>query len=484
VHPSSRRLPATLLLAALVLLAGCAGGFPGGSDGSAVEPTNESPPVASDEPTTATTNGTLEVHFINVRQSVSTLIISPSGETMLVDTGHYRDDGTHVLAYLQRHDIERIDHLVTSHADADHIGGHAAVIDYYETEADGIGTVYDPGIAASTQTYGAYLDAVAAHNVTLYETRAGDAIAFAGVDVAVLGPPEPYLDGNDRNENSLVLQLTYGETSLVLTGDAEADQEGYLVSTYGERLNATILKTGHHGSASSSTPAFLDVTRPQIAVISSAYDSQYGHPHEEVLERLGDRSIPTYWTATHGDVVFTSDGQRVAVATQRNVTTAPTALRDAEPVSVGSTDAVATRDQFTVTETLSVSAGASEEPDDPTRSSTPETTGGIAIVEIQADAPGDDRSNLNGEYLVIANTGDKPRDLSGYQVRDAAGKTYTIPGDVTLAPGDSLTLRTGSGTDTTEMLYWNASGPVWNNDGDTVTVITSDGEPVVEESYS
>ena len=156
MHPSSRRSLAILLLAGLILLAGCASGPSGGSDGPAVEPANESPPVASDEPTAATTNGTLEVHFINVGQSVSTLIISPSGETMLVDTGHYRDDGTHVLAYLQQHDIERIDHLVTSHADADHIGGHAAVIDYYESEADGVGAIYDPGIAASTQTYSAY----------------------------------------------------------------------------------------------------------------------------------------------------------------------------------------------------------------------------------------------------------------------------------------------------------------------------------------
>ena len=472
------------MLAGLVLLAGCAGGLPGGSDGPAVEPPNESPPVASDEPTTVPTNGTLEVHFINVGQSVSTLIISPSGETMLVDTGHYRDDGAHVLAYLQQHDIDRIDHLVTSHADADHIGGHAAVIDYYESEADGIGSIYDPGIAASTQTYGAYLDAVAAHNVSLYETRAGDAIAFAGVDVAVLGPPEPYLDGDDRNENSLVVKLTHGETSLVLTGDAEADQEGYLVSTYGEQLNTTVLKTGHHGSASSSTPAFLDAARPQVAVISSAYDSQYGHPHEETLERLGDRSIPTYWTATHGNVVFTSDDHTLTIATQRNVTTAPTALRAADPVAVGSTDAVATRDQFTATETPSVSTGISKKSDDPARSSTAEATGGIAIVEIHADAQGDDRSNLNGEYLVIANTGDEPRELSGYQVRDAVGKTYTVPAGVTLAPGDNLTLRTGSGTDTPGTLYWNASSPVWNNDGDTVTVTTESGELVVEESYS
>ena len=105
-------------------------------------------------------------------------------------------------------------------------------------------------------------------------------------------------------------------------------------------------------------------------------------------------------------------------------------------------------------------------------------------MEIHADAQGDDRSNLNGEYLVIANTGDEPRDLSGYQLRDAVGKTYTVPAGVTLAPGDNLTLRTGSGTDTPGTLYWNASSPVWNNDGDTVTVTTESGELVVEESYS
>jgi len=484
VHSSSRRLVATLLLVGLVVLAGCAGSLSGESDAPAFEPANESSSVASDEPPSTTTNGTLEAHFISVGQSASTLIISPSGETMLVDTGHYRDDGAHVLAYLRRHNINRIDHLVTSHADADHIGGHAAVVNYYESEADGVGAVYDPGVAASTQTYAAYLDAVAAHNVTLYETREGDTIPFAGVDVAVLGPPEPYLDGNDRNGNNLVVKLTHGETSLLLTGDAETDQEKYLATTYGDQLDTTVLKAGHHGSASSSTSPFLDAARPQVVVISSAYDSQYGHPHEEVLERLGDRSIPTYWTATHGNVVFTSDGRTLTVATQRRAKTAPTAVRDADPVSVGSTDDVVIRDQPTATETPSVKTGTSTEPDDTARSSTPETIGGIAIVEIQADAPGDDRSNLNGEYLVIANTGDGPRDLSGYQVRDTVGKTYTIPAGVTLAPGDNLTFRTGSGMDTPETLYWNASGPVWNNDGDTITVTTESGELVVEESYT
>ncbi|WP_199240787.1 ComEC/Rec2 family competence protein, partial [Halorubrum sp. SP3] len=164
-----------LLVVGIVVLAGCAGAAPGDQ-----APTG---PDTDDETPAGTANGTVEVHYINVGQSVSTLILGPEGETMLVDTGHYNDDGEYVLEYLRRHDVTRIDHLVTSHNDADHIGGNAAVIEYYETEADGIGGVYDPGIAASTQTYAEYLDAVEEHDVTLYETREGDAISFGAVDV-------------------------------------------------------------------------------------------------------------------------------------------------------------------------------------------------------------------------------------------------------------------------------------------------------------
>ena len=258
---SPRKLTTLLIIAGMVVLAGCTGVVPGDPAPADPDPGNGSSPV--------TTNGSVEVHYINVGQSVSTLITSPNGETMLVDTGHYNDDGEHVLAYLQRHDIPRIDHLVTSHSDADHIGGNAAIIEYYETEAAGIGAVYDPGIASSTQTYAEYLDAIETHDVTLYDTREGDTIDFGDVDVDVLGPPDPYLESEDRNENSIVLKLTHGKTSFLLSGDAEDDQEAYLVDEYGSELESTILKAGHHGSASSSSGAFLDAVDPQAVLTSS-----------------------------------------------------------------------------------------------------------------------------------------------------------------------------------------------------------------------
>ncbi|OYR42346.1 competence protein [Halorubrum sp. Ib24] len=481
---SSRGLSRVLLVVCLVALAGCAGaslGDPAPDTGS----TPDTGAATDGGADVAAANGSLEVHFVNVGQSVSTLVVGPDGETMLVDTGHYNDDGEHVLEYLRRHDITRIDHLVTTHNDADHIGGNAAIIDYYETEADGIGAVYDPGIAASTRTYGEYLDAIEAHDVTLYETREGDSIAFGEVDVDVLGPPEPYLENEARNENSVVLKIAHGETSFVLSGDAEDDQEAYLVETYGDELRSTVLKAGHHGSSSSSSEAFVDAVDPRVAVVSSAYDSQYGHPHEEVLRRFADRSVPTYWTATHGDVVFVSDGANVSVRTQRDAPTEPLSLRDGDPVGPGAGGDVVERARIGGGGAVAVTDGGDDADgsggsDDETAADSNRT---LAVAAINADAAGDDRENLNDEYVVFENAGDETLDLSGWTVEDEAGKRYEMPDGVTLAPGETLTLRTGSGTDTETDLYWGAGSPVWNNGGDTVIVENATGDRVLAESY-
>jgi competence protein ComEC len=467
-----------LALALVVLLAGCAAPVSDGP-GSAADG-GDATVTTADAP-----NGTVEVHFVNVGQSVATLVVGPTGETMLVDSGHYNDDGEHVLAYLQRHGIDRIDYLVTSHNDADHIGGNAAVIDHYETEADGVGAVYDPGVAASTQTYGDYLDAVERHGVTLFETRAGDTIPMEGVTVDVFGPPDPYIEGKARNENSIVLKLTFGATSFLLTGDAEDDQEAWLVDEYGDRLQATVLKAGHHGSKSSTSSGLLDDVDPQVTVVSSAYDSRYGHPHEEVLGRLEARDVPTYWTATHGDVVFESDGRAVRVKTQADAPTDPGRLREGDPVAPGTTDDVQPRAVVEARGELATVDATATATDGSTDGTATDggTAGDLRLVEVNADAEGDDRENLNDEYVVLANDGDGPLELSGWTLADEAGHTYTFPDGFTLAAGEQVTVHTGSGTDTATDLYWGAGSPVWNNAGDTVVVRDASGEVVLREGY-
>jgi Predicted hydrolase (metallo-beta-lactamase superfamily) len=463
----------TLAVVLIIVLAGCGGGGVATTD----DPTTTPAPTTTttSAPTPADTNGTLGVHFINVGQSVSTLLVSPTGETMLIDTGHFRDDGEHVLQYLQRHDINRLNHMVVSHNDADHIGGNAAIIEHYETEADGIGAIYDPGIAATTQTYADYLDAVEAYNVTLLETRAGDQIPFEGVDVDVMGPPESYIENEARNENSIVTKFTYGETSFLFTGDAEDDEEAQLVSEYGGALNATVLKAGHHGSKSSTGEGLVSAVNPQAMVISSAYDSQYGHPNEEVLNRLG--STTTFWTATHGNTVLVSDGQQVSVRTQRDAPTDPQQLRNADQVSPGTTDPVEQR------LTLNGVAPVVTDPPLPTVTDGGTPTGVLAVETVHADAAGTESENLNDEYITFTNTGGETLDLSGYTVSDEARHTYMMPEGVTLESDATLTLHTGSGTNTETDLYWGADSPVWNNGGDTITMTDPDGSVILEETY-
>ena len=519
-----------LLLAVVILLAGCSGGDVGSTvtvEGTTDSPTTSAPTVSAptatsttdvqqtapastthqsesnpstqtqtSAATTATTtrtavtsttvseaSGTLKLHFINVGQSVSTLIESPSGETMLIDTGHFQDDGEHVIDYLRDQGITRLDHLVTSHNDADHIGGNAQVIEYFETEADGIGAVYDPGIAAGTQTYEEYLDAVEQYDVQLFEVREGDQLPFEGVDVQVLGPPEPYIENEARNENSIVLKFTHGETSFMMSGDAEDDQEAYLVDNYGSALEATVLKAGHHGSSSSSSPAFLDAVSPQVVVISSAYDSRYGHPTPEVLDRLADRSIPTYWTGTHGHVVFESDGETVSVSTQRAAPTDARSLRDGSATSPETDGEVSVRLTVDGTATATPLPDGGETPTSTQTTTTAPSAGALAVERVHADAAGTERENLNDEYIVFTNTGDSALDLGGWTVRDAADHEYRFPAGTTLDAGATLTLRTGSGTDTTTDVYWNSGSPIWNNGGDTIFVENSEGTLVLEEEY-
>lgn len=145
---SRRRLLVVLAVLGIVVLAGCTGGISDtGMDGATATTGAGEETIAPGATTAPAPEGELSVHLLNVGQGSSTLIIGPEGETILIDTGDWRDDGEDVIAYLEAQGVTRIDHLVTTHPDADHIGGHAAVIEHFETNADGVGgeRYLDPG---------------------------------------------------------------------------------------------------------------------------------------------------------------------------------------------------------------------------------------------------------------------------------------------------------------------------------------------------
>ncbi|MFC4986244.1 ComEC/Rec2 family competence protein [Saliphagus infecundisoli] len=301
------------------------------------ESSNQTPPseneTSSSENETAPSDevdGELEIHHIDVGQADATLIIEPSGETMLIDSGDWRQGGEDVIAYLEEQNVERIDHLVSTHADADHIGGHDAIIEHYETEREGIGAVYDSGVTATSQTYERYLDAIEAHDVELLTVDEGDSFAFGDATVDVLNPPAGD-SGSDKQYNSISLTIEFGEFSYLTTGDAEADAEERMTDEYGAALESDVYQAGHHGSSTSSTQPFMDQVNPDVAIISSAYDSQYGHPSESVLEEYAAREIETYWTGVHGTIVLTSDGADYTLETEHEFSTDAEDLLEEKP---------------------------------------------------------------------------------------------------------------------------------------------------------
>ncbi|ELY52013.1 beta-lactamase [Natronolimnohabitans innermongolicus JCM 12255] len=300
-----------MTVAGLLVLSGCLG-FGLGSDTG----------TADDE-----VAGDLEIHHIDVGQADATLLVTPADETILIDTGDWRPDGEQVIDYLEDEGIDRIDHLVATHAHADHIGGHAAVIEHVEEHGDGVGAAYDSGVVHTSQTYDNYLDAVEEYEVTLFEVAEGDTLPLEGdsLEATVLNPPEGD-SGTDFHYNSVTLLVEYDEFAYLTTGDAEADAEQRLVDDRGDDLDAEGYQAGHHGSSTSSTEPFLDAVDPEITVISSALESQYGHPDDEVLESFADRGVETYWTAVHGDVVLTTDGSETSVTTEHEEPTEPETL--------------------------------------------------------------------------------------------------------------------------------------------------------------
>jgi competence protein ComEC len=283
-----------------------------------------------DNATTAIPAGTLEIHHIDVGQAESTLLITPSNETILIDTGDWQDEGETVIDYLDGLGIERIDHLIGTHPHADHIGGHAESIAHYEQTRDGVGNIYDSGMSHDTETYAEYLDAVEASNHELLLVEEGDELPLESENLSarVLNPT------SDRegsiHYNSIALVFEFGEVRYLSTGDAESAAEQRLVTEWREELSADIYQAGHQGSSTSSTREFLRAVDPRVAVISSARDSQFGHPHDEVLDRFAEMDIETYWTGVHGDVVIETDGRNVTVETSEPFSTDPLDLLDAK----------------------------------------------------------------------------------------------------------------------------------------------------------
>lgn len=256
----------------------------------------------------------LTVAFLDIGQGDSILIRSPTGMTMLIDGGNSDNDATQViLPKLREWGADRLDVMVVTHPDADHIGGLPEVLENFPVE-----TVALTGQVHTTQIYERLLTDIRDLNVNAIQTRTGTSIPFdPDVRVEVLGPDDEFVqDDNDTNNASIVIRLTYRSVSFMFTGDAEVPEEEAILAS-GVHLRSAILKVGHHGSRSSTSELFLAVVDPQIGVISAGANNRYGHPHREVLDRLGQAGVQIYRTDQNGTITITTDGLTIDVETDR-----------------------------------------------------------------------------------------------------------------------------------------------------------------------
>jgi competence protein ComEC len=244
--------------------------------------------------------GEVLFHFIDVGQGDAILVTAPGGN-MLIDTSESKarealDD------YLKTAGVEEIEYLVLTHPDADHIGNADFIIQNYV-----IKNIIMTDYVATSKTYERLLDAIEASSANVIIGESGYRFNIGELTNTIIAPNSDY---DDPNEMSIVVKSTYGETSVMLTGDAEKKSEADSLKKWSaDTFKCNILKVGHHGSSSSTTEAFLNAVDPDIAVISCGSGNKYGHPHDEVIERLLAKGVEIYQTDEDGDIVFKTDGK-------------------------------------------------------------------------------------------------------------------------------------------------------------------------------
>jgi competence protein ComEC len=255
--------------------------------------------------------GTLELTAIDVGQGDSLLVVLPRGEIMLIDGGgrlvygrqrtSNLDIGEDVVSpYLWSRGIRRLDVIVATHSHQDHIGGLGAIMSNFRPKELWTGANPPAELLELARRLG----------IPAAEKHPMGTLELSGAQMEILAPAEDYMAEKVGNNDSLVLRITYGSRSFLLTGDMERGIESRLLAS-GVNLHADVLKVGHHGSRTSSTERFLDAVSPSVALISAGFENSFGHPHPDVLGRLSARHAAVLRTDIDGLVTARTDGHSV-----------------------------------------------------------------------------------------------------------------------------------------------------------------------------
>jgi beta-lactamase domain protein len=287
-----------------------------GSSGqqTAVQAPGESSQSDSGAPsTTAQASAYVTIKFIDVGQGEAILIALPE-KTMLIDAGP-TGSAPKIAQVLQELGRNKIDYLVATHPDEDHIGGMADVISNTQ-----IGTIYAPNKTNNTATYRKFLTAIQNNNLQITLAEAGTIIDQTdSYKLEILWPKK---DANfpETNDYSIIIKLTVGNKTFLFTGDAPTN--AILNSNPG---HIDVLKLSHHGSRTGTTEVLIHKLSPTYAVLSYAVDNSYGHPMQSVLNALHKHSVEVWGTGANGTITITCDGTTIDISSEKNGTVvAPT----------------------------------------------------------------------------------------------------------------------------------------------------------------
>ena len=245
----------------------------------------------------------LRVYFFDVGQGDSVLIDTPSHKRLLLDGGPNRRVLSELGKILPFAD-KRIDIVVESHPDKDHIGGLPEVVSRYR-----VALFLEPGIQSDNVIDDELKKRISDKNIPIILARRGMKINFGdGVEILILFPDRD-ISGWDTNDASIVAKLSLGEKSFLLTGDSTKKAEFILLGLNQEILESSVLKLGHHGSRTSTSLLYAEAISPEYAVVSAGKDNLYGHPHKEVLEIMEEVGAQIVSTANLGTILFETDGK-------------------------------------------------------------------------------------------------------------------------------------------------------------------------------
>jgi len=240
------------------------------------------------------------------------ILIRVAGQTVLVDTGDI-EHREQMVAYIKKEGITTIDKVIITHPHADHLGGMPGILDNFK-----VGHIYDSGKTSTTALYRQYLSAVNKKNIPFTVATPGSEIIIGdNIKLKIFAPDKSLLAETEMNNSSIVAKLIYNKFSMLLTGDAEKESEALMLKSYAGELKSNVLKAGHHGSNTSSTPELLKAVGAEAAIISLGANNDYHHPHPSTLKKYEQAKLKVYRTDLDGTVTITSDGNTYNITKEK-----------------------------------------------------------------------------------------------------------------------------------------------------------------------